>query len=182
MISLPNVVSFARLLSVPLATWLMLDGDVTAAFWVFVVAGASDAVDGYLAKRFNARTELGAYLDPLADKALLVAAYLTLGWLGHLPSWLVILVVFRDVMIVGGALVVQALTQSFRARPMLISKINTAMQIALVTLVLARVGLGFDDFGFSRVLVAAVAVTTVLSGGAYLVYWARKLVRLEGPQ
>ncbi len=182
MISLPNVVSFARLLSVPLAIWLMLDGNVTAAFWVFVVAGASDAVDGYLAKRFNARTELGAYLDPLADKALLVAAYLTLGWLGHLPSWLVILVVFRDLMIVGGALVVQALTQSFRARPMLISKFNTAMQIALVTLVLARLGLGFDDYGVSRILVALVAVTTVLSGGAYLVHWARKLARLEGPQ
>lgn len=182
MISLPNIVTLARLLSVPLTIWLMIDGNMLLAFWVFIAAGVSDAIDGYLAKRFNARTEFGAYLDPLADKTLLVATYLTLGWLGHLPSWLVILVVFRDLMIVGGALVVHALTQSFKSRPMLISKINTAMQIALVTLVLARVGLGFDDFGVSRVLVAAVAVTTVLSGGAYLVYWARKLVRLEGPQ
>jgi cardiolipin synthase (CMP-forming) len=181
-ISLPNVVSFARLLSVPLAIWLMLDGNITAAFWVFIAAGVSDAIDGYLAKRFNARTELGAYLDPLADKALLVATYLTLGWLGHLPSWLVILVVFRDLMIVGGALVVHALTQSFRSRPMMISKINTALQIALVTLVLARLGLGFDDFGMSRLLVVAVAVTTVLSGVAYLVHWGRKLARLEGSQ
>jgi cardiolipin synthase len=179
-ISLPNIVTLGRLLSVPLAIWLMLDGEMTIAFWVFIAAGASDAVDGYLAKRFNARTEFGAYLDPLADKTLLVATYLTLGWLGHLPSWLVILVVFRDLLIIGGALVVHALTQSFKSRPMMISKVNTALQIALVTFVLARLGLEFDDHGITRVLIVAVGVSTVLSGGAYLVHWARKLARLEG--
>jgi cardiolipin synthase len=179
-ISLPNIVTLARLLSVPLAIWLMLDGEMTIAFWIFIAAGASDAVDGYLAKRFNARTEFGAYLDPLADKTLLVATYLTLGWLGHLPSWLVILVVFRDLLIVGGALVVHALTQSFKSRPMMISKVNTALQIALVTFVLARLGLGFDDHGVTRILIVVVAASTVLSGGAYLVYWARRLARLEG--
>jgi cardiolipin synthase len=179
-ISLPNIVTLGRLLSVPLAIWLMLDGKMTLAFWVFIFAGVSDAIDGFLAKRFNARTELGAYLDPLADKTLLVATYLTLGWLGHLPSWLVILVVFRDLMIIGGALVVHALTQSFKSRPMMISKINTALQIALVTFVLARLGLEFGDYGITPVLTAAVAASTVLSGGAYLVHWARKLARLEG--
>lgn len=180
MISLPNIVTFARLLSVPLIIWLMLDGSMTLAFWVFIAAGGSDAIDGYLAKRFNARTEFGAYLDPLADKTLLVATYLTLGWLGHLPSWLVILVVFRDLMIVGGALVVHALTQSFKSRPMMVSKINTALQIALVTFVLARLGLGFEDPGISRILAFAVGGSTVLSGGAYLIHWARQLARLEG--
>jgi cardiolipin synthase (CMP-forming) len=181
-ISLPNVVTFARLLSVPVAVWLMLDGEMAWAFWIFIAAGISDAIDGYLAKRLNARTEFGAYLDPLADKTLLVATYLTLGWLGHLPSWLVILVVFRDLLIIGGALVVHALTQSFKSRPMMISKVNTALQIALVTFVLARLGLGFHDYGISRMLVVAVAATTVLSGGAYLILWARKLARLEGGQ
>jgi cardiolipin synthase len=179
-ISLPNIVTLARLLSVPLVIWLMLDGAMTIAFWVLIAAGLSDAIDGYLAKRFNARTEFGAYLDPLADKTLLVATYLTLGWLGHLPSWLVILVVFRDLLIVGGALVVHALTQSFKSRPMMISKINTALQIALVTFVLARLGLGFGDYGITRALIVAVAASTVLSGGAYLVHWARRLARLEG--
>jgi len=178
-ISLPNVVSFGRLLSVPLAIWLMLDKNMMAAFWIFVAAGVSDAVDGFLAKRFNARTEFGAYLDPLADKALLVATYVALGWMGHLPVWLVILVVFRDILIIGGALVVQALTQSFKSRPMMISKVNTAFQIALVTFVLAHLGFGFDDLGISRALIVVVALTTIWSGGAYLFHWGRKLARLE---
>lgn len=178
-ISLPNVVSFGRLLSVPLVIWLMISGRMSAAFWVFMAAGLSDAIDGFLAKRFDARTEFGAYLDPLADKALLVATYATLGWTGHLPTWLVILVIFRDFMIIGGALVVHALTQSFKSRPMMISKINTAAQIALVTLVLAKLALGFDDFDISQVLIWVVAVTTVLSGFAYLIHWGRKLAHVE---
>jgi cardiolipin synthase len=178
-INLPNAVTFARLLSVPVIVWLMLDGKMTFAFWLFIGAGVSDAIDGYLAKRFNARSEFGAYLDPLADKALLVATFLTLGWLKHLPSWLVILVVFRDLLIIGGAVVVHVLTQAFKSRPMMISKVNTAMQIALVTFVLARLGLGFEEYGVSHVLFLVVAATTVLSGGAYLVHWARRLAQVE---
>jgi cardiolipin synthase (CMP-forming) len=181
-ISLPNVVTLARLLSVPVIVWLMLAGEMTYAFWLFIAAGASDAIDGYLAKRLNARSEFGAYLDPLADKALLVATFLTLGWLGHLPSWLVIMVVFRDLLIIGGAVVVHALTQAFKSRPMMISKVNTALQILLVIFVLARLGLGFEEVGISRVLFVAVAATTVLSGGAYLIHWARRLARLEDAQ
>jgi cardiolipin synthase len=181
-ISLPNVVTLARLLAVPIIVWLMIDGEMTYAFWIFIAAGVSDGIDGYLAKRLNARTEFGAYLDPLADKALLVATFLTLGWLGHLPSWFVILAVFRDLMIVGGAVVVQLLTQSFKSRPMMISKVNTALQIGLVTFVLARLGLGFDDYGISRALIVTAAATTVLSGGAYLIHWARRLARLEDVQ
>ncbi len=180
MINIPNLLSFARLLSVPATIWLVLDGRLALAFWLFVAAGVTDAVDGYIAKRFDARTELGAFLDPLADKALLVGTYLTLGWLGHIPAWLVILVVFRDLMIVGGAFVVYAMTQSFKSEPIKISKINTAVQIAVVTLVLARLGLGFDDGGASQVLAVLAGITTVLSGGAYLVRWTRRLSRIEG--
>lgn len=180
-VSVPNFLSFGRLLSVPLIVWLIHDGHMTAAFWLFVAAGITDAVDGFLAKRFDAKTELGSYLDPLADKALLVGVYVTLGWTGHIPLWLVILVAFRDLTIVGGALLEQTITQSFKSRPMMVSKINTALQISLAALVLARLGLGFDDAGLTGVLVLATAATTVLSGLAYLVHWTRRVAGAQGP-
>lgn len=182
MINLPNFLSFARLLSVPVIIWLLLDRALAASFWLFVAAGITDALDGFLAKRFNSRTQLGAYLDPLADKALLVGVYVTLGWTGDLPAWLVILVVFRDLTIVGGALLEQTITQSFKSRPMMISKVNTALQIALAALVLARLGLSFYDFGLTAILVLVVAATTVASGLAYLVHFTRRLSRAESPQ
>src|SRR6202035_4268592 len=103
-LNLPNLISLGRLLLVPLAISLILDGKYWAAFWVFVVAGISDALDGFIAKRFNRRTRLGALLDPVADKAMLVSVYVALGLVHELWTWLVILVVFRDVMIVGGFL------------------------------------------------------------------------------
>lgn len=181
MISFPNLLSFARLLSVPLIIWLVLDGQMTFAFWLFVAAGITDAIDGFVAKHFNAKTELGSYLDPLADKALLVGIYLTLGWLGHIPGWLVIVVAFRDLTIVGGALLEHTLTQSFKSKPMMVSKINTTLQIALAALVLARLGLGFHDWGLTGVLVFAVAITTVLSGLTYLIEWTRRVNRVQAP-
>ncbi|HTY70744.1 MAG TPA: CDP-alcohol phosphatidyltransferase family protein [Alphaproteobacteria bacterium] len=181
MISLPNFLSFARLLSVPVIVWLLIDRALAAAFWLFVAAGITDALDGFLAKRFNSRTELGSYLDPLADKALLVGVYVTLGWTRDLPVWLVILVVFRDFTIVGGALLEQTITQSFKSQPMMLSKVNTALQIALAALALARLGLGFDDFGVTAALVYAVAATTAASGLAYLVHFTRRLGGVETP-
>ena len=181
MISLPNFFSLARLLSVPVIIWLLIDRALATAFWLFVAAGATDALDGFLAKHFNSQTELGAYLDPLADKALLVGVYVTLGWTRDLPVWLVILVVFRDLTIVGGALLEQTLTQSFKSRPMMLSKVNTALQIALAALALARLGLGFDDYGVTAILILVVGATTVASGLAYLVHFTRRLGKVKTP-
>ncbi|MBV9967789.1 MAG: CDP-alcohol phosphatidyltransferase family protein, partial [Alphaproteobacteria bacterium] len=103
-LNLPNLITLARLLCVPLAIWLIVEARYGVAFWVFVVAGLSDALDGYIAKRWDQRTPLGAILDPIADKALLAGVYITLGLAGELPQWLVILVVLRDLLIVGGYL------------------------------------------------------------------------------
>jgi cardiolipin synthase len=178
-VNLPNLITLGRLLCVPLAIWLVLADDLGAVFWLFVAAGLSDAIDGFIAKRFDQRSRLGALLDPLADKALLVSMYVTLGVAGHLPTWLVILVVFRDVLIIGGFLLVTALAQSMRWEPLFISKLNTALQIALIAVVLGRLGLGVPDFGVGRILIYAVAATTVISGAAYLVRWGSALAGVE---
>jgi len=174
-----NLITLGRLLSVPVLVWLILAGQFAAAFWMFVLAGISDAVDGFIAKRFDMRTQIGALLDPVADKTLLVSTYVTLGVAGQLPTWLVILVVSRDLMIVGGFLLVQLLGASTRWEPLMVSKANTALQIVLVALTLARLAFAFDDHRLGVGLVYAVAATTVLSGAAYLVRWAHSLAGTE---
>jgi len=178
-VNLPNLISLGRLLLVPLAIWLILGGRYGVAFWVFVAAGVSDALDGFIAKRFDRRTRLGALLDPVADKALLVSVYVTLGLAHQLWTSLVILVVFRDVMIVGGFLLIQAIAAPKHYDPLYISKINTGLQIALVAFVLARLGLRTGSSMVDVLLSLAVVATTVLSGLSYFVRWARILARSE---
>lgn len=171
--NLPNIISLARLLSVPLTVWLMLVHEVEAAFVLFVLAGISDAVDGAIAKRFDAITELGRYLDPLADKALLVGVYITLGVQGHLPVWLVILVAFRDFLIIGGAVLLLLMGKTMRIAPLMISKANTVTQITLAAVVLGQLAFAFPPPGITLPLILIVAATTVLSGGRYVVEWGR---------
>jgi cardiolipin synthase (CMP-forming) len=178
-LNLPNLISLGRLLLVPLAIWLILGGRYGAAFWVFIVAGVSDALDGFIAKHFDRRTRLGALLDPVADKALLVSVYVTLGLAHQLWTSLVILVVFRDVMIVGGFLMMQAFAAPKHYDPLYVSKINTGLQIALVAFVLGRLGLGGNSGGIDIGLSYAVIATTVLSGISYLIRWARIIARSE---
>jgi cardiolipin synthase len=179
-VSLPNLISLARLLAAPLAVWLILSGHFAAAFWLFIAAAASDAVDGFIAKRFGKSSVLGGYLDPLADKALLLGTYISIGHVSHLPLWLVILVVSRDILIVGGALLILMLSDRLRMQPMVISKINTAAQILLAGLVLAGLGLGFDVHRPVAVLTWAVAATTLISGAGYVIEWSRRMPEEEG--
>ncbi len=171
--SIPNIITFLRLLIVPVAVYALLERELGWAFWLFVAAGISDALDGAIARMFRSQTLLGAYLDPIADKALLVSVYVTLAHIGEIPLWLAILVVFRDVMIVGGVLLAYTLKESLAMQPLGISKVNTFAQIALATAVLAPAGLGLPDpvvLGVDavKVLVWAVAGTTVLSGLGYV--------------
>lgn len=175
----PNLITLARLFSVPLMVWLILDRHFGWAFWLFVAAGVSDALDGFLARKLQIRSTVGAFLDPLADKALLVGVYVTLGHMDLVAEWLVIIVVFRDIIIVGGAILYQTLTQSLKMQPLFISKINTVAQIGLAALLLARLGAGFEDYGLTGYLVYAVAATTIVSGLAYVFVWGRRLVGME---
>jgi cardiolipin synthase len=173
-LNLPNLITLARLLSVPLAIWLICDERYGTAFWVFIGAGLSDALDGYIAKRFDRRTRLGAVLDPAADKALLTGVYVTLALVGQLPLWLVALVVLRDALIVLGFALLQGSAAPQRFDPLYVSKINTLMQLGLVAFTLAS-GLGIEAEGVKSLLIVAAATTTVLSGLSYLVRWARIL-------
>jgi cardiolipin synthase len=179
-LNIPNLITLARLMSVPLMIWLIVSQRFGIAFSVFVGAGVSDALDGFVAKRFNCRTRLGALLDPAADKALLSSVYVALGIAELLPNWLVILVVFRDVMIIGGFVLFQTIGAPRRFDPLFISKVNTLVQIALVGYVLGRLGVGFPDGALTNILVVMTAVTTLLSGLSYLVRWARILSGGEG--
>jgi cardiolipin synthase len=176
--ALPNLITLGRLMAVPVAVWLIMTGRLASAFWLFIAAGISDGIDGYLARRFNLRTAIGSYLDPLADKALLVSVYVTLGIQGHLPHWLVILVVFRDLLIVGGAILFWLVSGSLKMRPLFISKFNTVAQIALAGVVLAELGLGLAYEPMSWILIDVVGATTLLSGGAYVAIWGWRMARM----
>lgn len=177
--NLPNLITFGRLLTVPVAVYLLMQSAYLAAFILFLLAGVSDALDGYLAKRNNQTTELGAILDPLADKALLVGVYVTLGLQGNLPNWLVVLVVFRDVLIVGGVIILFLVRLDVKMRPLIISKINTATQIGLAAVVLAELGLQLEIMQIIEVMIYLAGATTVISGASYMVSWARQMVGIE---
>ncbi len=171
LLSLPNLITLARLCAVPLAFWLVIDRAMAVAFGLFVAAGASDAVDGWLARRSGEASRLGALLDPVADKALLVTMYVTLAAVSALPSWLATLVVFRDVVIVGGVVVLGQLGQPVAIRPLFVSKVNTVLQILLVALTLFLAGFGVAAAPADAAVVAltwAVAATTLISGVAYV--------------
>ena len=139
-VTLPNFITVARLCAVPATVWLILHGRLDQGFCLFVGAGISDAVDGWLARIRNARSALGAILDPLADKTLLVSVYVTLAAIGVLPDWLAILVVFRDLLIIGGFLMLWVLGAPPVIRPLWVSKLNTTLQIGLAALALALAG------------------------------------------
>jgi cardiolipin synthase len=167
-INIPNFISLARLLSVPLIASLILSYQLHLAFLFFAVAGISDALDGFLARIFRTRTTLGAYLDPLADKALLIGVYAALGHIGLIDLWVVILVVFRDVLIIGGILLLFVFKSSVDMKPHLISKINTLMQLAFALVILSQREIFLSIPWLNLFLEYAVALTTVLSGIIYV--------------
>jgi cardiolipin synthase len=172
LINLANIVTFGRLCAVPLAFWLVLDRRIGDAFVLFVAAGLSDALDGWLARRYGGNA-IGALMDPVADKALLVTMYITLATVGTLPDWLAILVVFRDLLIVGGIVVLGVLGHGVQIRPLYISKLNTVMQIVLVAVSLLQDGFGVGIPRLQDILIWCVVATTLASGAVYVWKTAR---------
>lgn len=173
--NLPNLITILRILLVPLTVWLVVSEAYAAALLVFFIAGVSDGIDGYLARRWNARTELGGYLDPLADKALLVSLYVSLGFQRAIPPWLVILVVSRDILIVGAVLLAWVVGRPMPMAPMMTSKVNTVAQIAFVILVLVTLAADHRIDALWAAGMAAVALLTAASGALYLRAWLRHM-------
>ncbi|HET7885746.1 MAG TPA: CDP-alcohol phosphatidyltransferase family protein [Bradyrhizobium sp.] len=177
--SIPNIITLARIILVPVIIWAIASNEMEIAFAIFVIAGVSDAVDGFLAKRFNMASELGALLDPLADKALLVSIYVALGIWGAMPRWIVILVVSRDIMIVSAVIVSWLFDKPVAMKPLMVSKLNTAAQVALAALILASLGFGFKPMPYDVVLMGLVTVFTLVSVSLYLVEWVRHMSTIE---
>ena len=175
--NLPNIITMVRLFLVPVIVAMITGGRWIEAFIGFLLAGLSDALDGWLAKRFSLQTELGAYLDPVADKTLLVSIYIALGITGAVPPWLTILVVSRDIMIIGAILISWVLGKPVRVAPLFVSKVNTTVQIAFAAYVLAERAFGWPRGMVYDVAVAAVAALTLASAGAYLTPWIKHMGR-----
>jgi len=171
---LPNLITVFRFLLVPPVVLLLLKGHFGSALLIFAVAGFSDALDGYLAKRYHWTSRLGALIDPLADKLLLVSTFVTLGWLGLIPLWLVGLVILRDLVIVTGAIVYHMRIEQLEAEPSLVSKLNTFTQIVLVLAIIFTQVFRELPALWMDMLLYSVLVTTLWSGFDYVWTWGRK--------
>lgn len=169
---IPNLLTLLRIAATPLLVMLLTYEMFPGALLLFVLAGISDGLDGYIAKRFHYETRLGAILDPVADKVLLVSCFIVLAVMNHIPFWLLVVVVFRDIIIVAGYLVLVILEGSVNMSPSRISKLNTLFQICLIAAVLINLASGVALPMVIPVLIAAVTATSVLSGVHYVWVWA----------
>lgn len=174
-LTIPNIITLLRFLLVPAVVFALLTGRDNWALAAFVLAGVSDGVDGFIARNFDQRSELGAYLDPIADKLLLVSVFLVLGYMGELPLWLVIAAVSRDGLIIGAVLLSTIMGHPVDIKPLFVSKANTAVQIVLAALVLAELSFDVGAGALRAGLIYFSGLLTVASGAAYLVAWVKHM-------
>jgi cardiolipin synthase (CMP-forming) len=178
-LSIPNIITLGRIILVPFIVWAIASNQMAIAFAIFIIAGVSDAVDGFLAKRFNMASELGALLDPLADKALLVSIYIALAIWKVVPLWIVILVVSRDIMIVAAVIVSWLFGKPIPMKPLMVSKLNTVAQVAFAAVVLAALGFDFKVAPYDLILMGFVTVFTLVSISLYLMEWVRHMSTID---
>lgn len=173
--TIPNIITLLRFLLVPAIIYALLERQVGWALAGFVIAGVSDGVDGFIARNFDQRSELGAYLDPIADKLLLVSVFVVLGLMGELPLWLVIAAVSRDALIIIAVLLSLVMARPVEVKPLFVSKVNTAVQILLASVVLFELAFVHHFGGLRGWLVIISGLLTVASAAAYLVAWLRHM-------
>lgn len=171
---IPNAISVLRIALIAPILWLILNDGFGLAVVLFCLAGFSDGVDGYLAKRFDWRTRIGALLDPIADKLLVAGMFVTLAYMQHIPVWLANVVILRDVVIVAGATAYNFLVGPVQGEPTRISKLNTALELLFLLFVMSRAGFGWPDEITNTILGASILVTVVISGVDYVWSWSRR--------
>jgi cardiolipin synthase len=171
---LPNAISILRIALIAPILILILQGSFGWALALFWLAGFSDGLDGYLAKRFDWHTRLGALLDPVADKLLVAGLFITLAYTQDIPVWLAAVVIVRDVVIVAGATVYNFFVRPVEGEPTRVSKLNTALQLLFLLFVISRAGFGWPEPIALTVLGASVLVTVVISGIDYVWSWSRR--------
>jgi cardiolipin synthase (CMP-forming) len=175
---LPNIICLLRIALIWPILFSLQIGAYERTLWLFALAAASDGLDGYLAKRFGWTSQLGALLDPAADKLLLVSVFLQATWLGMIPVWLATVAVSRDVMIALGAIVYRIGWGPIRQRPILASKVNTVVQIGYVLAVVVHAAYGVPPRGVIDALGILTVVTVLISGYGYVRETAQRGVRL----
>lgn len=178
-VTIPNLITLGRLFLVPIIVWLILTDHNIWAFWIFIISGISDAVDGIIARRFGLVSTLGAYLDPLADKVLLVSIYIALGYTGTLPAWIIIMVVSRDILIIGGIILTWMLDHPIQIKPRFISKVNTTAQIMLAAIVLARSSFFVPLDLIEAFMIISVVISTAASAIVYVMDWLHHMTILS---
>lgn len=174
-LTIPNMITIMRFVLVPAVVLAMLNMRWDWAFAGFLVAGISDGVDGFIARRFNQHSKLGAYLDPMADKLLLVSVFVVMGFIGELPLWLVVTMVSRDGLIVCAVVLSTVMAHPVEVKPLFVSKANTAIQIVLAAVVLGELAFSIHLDPLRPALIILSGVLTVASAAAYLVAWLRHM-------
>lgn len=175
--NLANALTLMRALLAPMLAYLLLGEEFALAMGVLLLAGISDALDGFVARRFHQTSRLGAFLDPFADKLLILATAIPLAYIGRLPWWLMLLILARDLVIVTGALAYRVLTGSLEMEPTLLSKLNTVLQVGLVLLVLGDAAGWLEAESLLSVAFLSVAAVTAASGLQYVWLWSVKALR-----
>lgn len=177
--NIPNAITVLRILLIPLWVYFLLHGEFRAALWVLLIAGISDALDGFIARRFNMMTELGAFLDPLADKALIIASVLALVWTGLLPRWLAALIILRDLIILGGAVAYYLRAGQIKMAPSLPGKVNTFVLICMILIILVTAAGMAHTAAWLPAIFGCAFITTVFSGVHYVVVWGQKAANIK---
>jgi cardiolipin synthase (CMP-forming) len=174
-INIPNLITIIRILLTPLFVIVLLKDFYGVALVLFTIAGISDGLDGFIARYFNQRTTLGAYLDPIADKLLLASAFVSMAVLKIIPSWLAIIVISRDVLIIMGIAIITMTEKTYKVKPSIISKITTVAQIATIILALINI----STMGYTTLMVILFWVTAVLTtvSGLHYIYFGMTILQ-----